>query len=151
ENQQSRVREKRLGQSQSRAHTVGIRADLRILAALQAYPLYDFLNSLFGRVSGIGAQDFEVTKAAQVIVKGRCLEDRAHLSQRLAPVRGDFETANLDLSSRGPDLTEHHADCRALSCAVVPEQTEDLPFRHFERKIIHDQPLAEELPHVSQF
>ena len=90
ENQQFRLGQQRLRQREPRAHPVRIRPHLGLLAARQADPFDDFADARVGSRRGVGAQDFQIPPAAQVIVKNGRLKNRADLFQRR---RGGWSTS----------------------------------------------------------
>src|ERR1043166_10428 len=96
-------------------------------------------------------QDLQVPPTAQVIVKDRRLENRAHLLQGRLPPAGHVVPAHANLAARGPDLAEHHPDGRALARAVVAEQAEDFSRRHAQIQLADRPPRPEILCHLSQF
>src|SRR5207249_10081826 len=77
QDQQLRLRQQRLRQRQSRSHPVRVGPYFRSLVPAQSHPLDHFLDPSASSTRGAGAQDFEISQAAEVIVKSRAFENRA--------------------------------------------------------------------------
>src|SRR5262245_5603409 len=112
-------------------------------APAQAHPDDHLANAFRRRRRRLGAQNFQISPTAEVIIERWRLKNGTDLSQGTLSLGGDIKTADLDLSACGPDLTEHHADGGALARAIVAEQAIDLSGGNFQRQVIHSQTLAE--------
>src|SRR3954471_9823663 len=121
QNQQLRIRQQCLSQGQPGAHSMRIRPHFRRLTPTQSYPFDDFRNPLVGSWRGIRGQDFEITAAAEIVIKGRAFENCSYALQRTATVRRDVITTDADLTGRGPDLAEHHANGCTFASTIVTE------------------------------
>src|SRR5689334_14847421 len=82
-------------------------------------------------------EDFQISPAAEKIVKHRRLENGSHLLQRLLTKARDVVAANFDFTRRWPDLTEHHANGCAFSRAIVAKQSKNFTAWHLQIQIFH--------------
>src|SRR6266404_64088 len=145
EDQQLGVRQQRLGQGQPRPHSVRVGPHFGMLAPAEADPFNDLLNAWTRSGSGVGAEDFEISQPAEIVVKSRAFKDGSDLLQGLSAVGRDIKAADFDFAARRPDLAQHHADSGAFPSAVVAEQTVNLARGDLQGQVVHGQELAETL------
>src|SRR3954464_15455826 len=94
ENEQIRIRQQRLSERESRAHAVGVSANVRMFAAREADPFDNFGDALARSRRGVMGKNFEITPTAEIIVENWRFENCANFSQRVGTIRNRVVTAN---------------------------------------------------------
>src|SRR5205085_2707872 len=97
-------------------------------------------NTFLWSRRGVKRKNFKITPATEVIVEDWRFKNRANFSQCIRPIRNRIVTTNGNFSGRWPDLTENHPNARALACAIVAEETKDLPCPDGQVEIIDREP-----------
>ena len=84
----------------------------------------------------------------QILIAGQRLRNDADHAAHCVGVLAHIVAADNCPPARDRDQRGHHADQRALACAVGAEQTEDLPFRDREAHAFHGFEIAVALDDV---
>src|SRR5262249_24895869 len=100
---------------------------------------------------GVGGEHLQVSPACKVFMKCGCLEDGADPLQGRAALGRHIVATDAKFAGRGPYLSEHHANGRALSCTIVAQQTVDFAAADHETQIVHRKVAGEALGEMAQF
>jgi hypothetical protein len=96
-------------------------------------------------------EDLQVAPSAQVIVEGRCFKNCTNLRQGALAISLHGNAFDPRLAGVGINLPKKNAECGALACAVVSEQTKDFPACDFEGQPVQRRFFLKGLGEIPQF